>query len=887
LVRDPDYNSNPLDPDTGEIEELPTVQTGLDEDGIRHGVDLTTQRLLMLRNGYWPVPITAPNYRHEKVKSPGKQPFFKDWRNICASATEATAEGWSETIDNHTNTGLLCNQTPGVDIDVRVPELAKLLAKTARTMLGDTPLERVGMAPKTLLAYRTETPVRKIETPEFFFPDGSKAQIEVLGEGQQFVAYGIHPDTGRAYEWLQGGPDTVPWTDLPVVTEAQLRAFVAAAEAILRNAGGRTKQEIEGKATKPAAASEAADPGATVIDFEKAASDNAFFREVNHRALGAIGKWFPRIFKTARQEPGTGAWRVTSKDLGRPHLEEDLSMHPTKGGYDFGTEKSVSPIDVVMEWGGAADAKQAAFWLCDRLQVDPVTLGWKEKPAKEGKAADSKETEIKWSDPLPLVAPDEEPVPYPIDSLPPVLRDACVAYQAFGQQPMALVACSALAAASLAAQGHADIERAPGLVGPISLNIIVVAQSGERKTSADKRMSKAVRQWEMDKKDAMKPEVDAARAKIAAFEAERDGLLAKIKTQAGKHAKAEVGDADQMKRDLEELKKRTPVPPVVPDLFYEDVTPEKMAEDLAAGWPSASLWSDEAGLVVGGHGMGRDSITRYLSLINRFWDGQAFPRKRSTTKSFTVKGRRLTTCLMMQAPVLKLLLAAGDGVSRGSGFLARFLMAWPVSTMGIRFYRDGDPNHPALVTYDARLRELLDMPLPVKDEGMVLDPPVLPLSAEAHKVWVEVHNDVEGALARQGEFEDVKDFAAKTADNAARIAGVFHVLEHDPVGEIAAETMKQAARLALWHLHEAKRIIGAVEVPQAVADAKVLLDWLLDQGSDVAPKDVLHRGPSPLRDRGRRDEAIEVLAETHHVVRKRVGRTQEILETNPKLRGQP
>jgi hypothetical protein len=346
------------------------------------GENLTTLRLRMLRNGYPPVPITAPNYRHEKVQSPGKQPFFKDWRNICASATEETVEGWSETIQNHSNTGILCNQTPGVDIDVRDPELARQLGTIARTLLGDTPLERVGMAPKTLLCYRTDAPFRKIETPELFFADGSKAQIEVLAEGQQFVAYGIHPDTGRAYEWLQGGPDTIPWAELPVVTEAQLRAFVDAAEAILRAAGGRTKQEIEGKATKPAAASESAEPGAIVIDFEKAASDNAFFRDVNHRALGAIETWFPRLFKTARQEPGTGAWRVTSKDLGRPNLEEDLSMHPTQGGHDFGAETSVSPIDVVMEWGNAADAKQAAHWLCDQMRVDPATLGWKEKATK-------------------------------------------------------------------------------------------------------------------------------------------------------------------------------------------------------------------------------------------------------------------------------------------------------------------------------------------------------------------------------------------------------------------------------------------------------------------------------------------------------------------------
>jgi hypothetical protein len=55
----------------------------LGASGNSHGVNLTTLRLQLLRNGYRPVPITAPTYQHEKVQSPGKQPFFKDWRSIC------------------------------------------------------------------------------------------------------------------------------------------------------------------------------------------------------------------------------------------------------------------------------------------------------------------------------------------------------------------------------------------------------------------------------------------------------------------------------------------------------------------------------------------------------------------------------------------------------------------------------------------------------------------------------------------------------------------------------------------------------------------------------------------------------------------------------------
>ena len=255
----------------------------------------------------------------------------------------------------------------------------------------------------------------------------------------------------------------------------------------------------------------------------------------------------------------------------------------------------------------------------------------------------------------------------------------------------------------------------------------------------------------------------------------------------------------------------------MPSLFYEDVTPEKMAEDLALGWPSASLWSDEAGLVVGGHGMGRDSIMRYLALINRFWDGQPFSRKRSTTKSFTVKGRRLTTCLMMQETILRQLLAAGDGVSRGSGFMARFLMAWPVSTMGGRFYRASDPDDPALAALRCPAARAARYAAAGRRRGHGAEArPSCRCRATPARRGSSSTTMSSAHSARHGEFFDVKDVAAKTADNAARIAGVFHVLEHGPVGEIAVETMKEAARLALWHLHEAKRIIGAIDVPEVL-----------------------------------------------------------------------
>src|SRR6266480_4648092 len=72
--------------------------------------------------------------------------------------------------------------------------------------------------------------------------------------------------------------------------------------------------------------------------------------------------------------------------------------------------------------------------------------------------------ELKMPDPEPLVAPDEEPHPYPLDALSPTLRAAVTAYQRFGQQPIPLVAGSALSVAALATQGLVNVGRDRNLI---------------------------------------------------------------------------------------------------------------------------------------------------------------------------------------------------------------------------------------------------------------------------------------------------------------------------------------------------------------------------------------------------------------------------------------
>jgi putative DNA primase/helicase len=175
-------------------------------------------------HGYRPVAVWSPgaeNDKGEPIVSAGKRPVEHDWRQKALRDPPAAVIG--AVSRSAPNTGILADQLAAVDIDVPVQPLADKIVHCIERRLGPTPLVRIGRAPKILLVYRRETPHPKLITPELYLPDGCKVrikvQVEVLGEGQQFVADGIHPDSRKPYTWTDGSPGDTPIVDLPIVTE--------------------------------------------------------------------------------------------------------------------------------------------------------------------------------------------------------------------------------------------------------------------------------------------------------------------------------------------------------------------------------------------------------------------------------------------------------------------------------------------------------------------------------------------------------------------------------------------------------------------------------------------------------------------------------------------
>ena len=216
-----------------------------------------------------------------------------------------------------------------------------------------------------------------------------------------------------------------------------------------------------------------------------------------------------------------------------------------------------------------------------------------------------------WPDPQSLDREAAQSEPYPLDALPEPIQAAVKEVQGFTKAPMPLVASAALGAVSIATQAHIDVKRAEPLSGPSSLSFLCIADSGERKTTCDGFFMSAIREYEQNQAEDAKPELKRYAADIAAWTAERDGILLAIKETSRKNK-----DTKPLRESLAELSHDKPEPPRVPKLLRMDNTPESLAWVLAKEWPSAGVASSDAGIVFGSHGMGKDSIMRNLAQLN-------------------------------------------------------------------------------------------------------------------------------------------------------------------------------------------------------------------------------------------------------------------------------
>ena len=160
----------------------------------------------------------------------GKIPVIKGWQNRPETALKYAKFG-------DANIGIVCggeHNLIAIDIDVLDTDAAAVMKVITRDLLGTAP-ERIGARPKTLFVYRCTTAIKKIKTSVFLI-DGRDTAIEVLANGQQFAASGIHPD-GFNYSWPGDNLLDYKPEELPAVTAEDIVGYIEVCNVALSTFG--------------------------------------------------------------------------------------------------------------------------------------------------------------------------------------------------------------------------------------------------------------------------------------------------------------------------------------------------------------------------------------------------------------------------------------------------------------------------------------------------------------------------------------------------------------------------------------------------------------------------------------------------------------------------
>ena len=398
-------------------------------------------------------------------------------------------------------------------------------------------------------------------------------------------------------------------------------------------------------------------------------------------------------------------------------------------------------------------------------------------------------------EPFDVDKPDALP-PFPVEALPPILRDYALAVSESIQAPVDMAAVGLLAVCALAVQGAWKIEVKPDWAEPLNLYALIVAPPSERKSPVLREITRPVYAFEADEQTRREQPIREAQARRQILEKRLAAAIdaaakpAKGKAQAdGLCAEQDVYSLQQEIAGLEEVKPFR--------LLADDVTPEALTSLLATYGGRIGVFSAEGGLfkvlagLYSGHSANFDGFLKAYS-------GDPVRVDRKGRPSETIQNPALTLLLMAQPQVLAEI--AGNAEFGGRGLLARFLYCLPVSRVGTRAYRTRPIPDGVRNAFCERLTTLLEVQ--AKHTGPAQ---IIRLSDEADALNEDFALSLEPRL--HGDLADVEGWAGKYHGQVARIAGILHCFENGP--DAGAElltggTFQDAATIGAYFLAHAQ-----------------------------------------------------------------------------------
>ena len=417
---------------------------------------------------------------------------------------------------------------------------------------------------------------------------------------------------------------------------------------------------------------------------------------------------------------------------------------------------------------------------------------------------------------------------FPVDALPPTMREMVEAVARHLQVPEALAACCALPCVSAAVGPGLEIETTSGRTLRGNIYVAVGVPSGAGKTETFNLMLEPIfslQEW-------LEAE---AQERLARLEVDKVVVEAQIKRlKAEIIAYADVGeDAPALRDKLAALLEQHKHQPFCPRIVCDDSTGAALEKLLARNAMLSA--SDEAGGAILGNLAGRFTKGTDESIYVRAYSGGRHGGvDRISRHSLKVDRPCLTVLWLMQPNKLHALYAHKG--FREDGLLARVLTC-RIDTQPHEVDPDNNDNAAISREIKSQWQQLLD-DLYAAYHLSGNTPFVLAPTGKASRELIRYHNEV--VERRLKDLADVDSFAARWTEQARRLSVVLHAARHGNQAHRHKvkwdQTVEGAVRLADWFsdqqlgLLEQSRIDANEEMEKRVLQLLRLMpgekDWV-------------------------------------------------------------
>jgi len=500
----------------------------------------------------------------------------------------------------------------------------------------------------------------------------------------------------------------------------------------------------------------------------------------------------------------TDAGLPVAEPLSKAHVWGILAGHGGAAGavkplleLGYGTPRSVVPQGSTTRIGPPPPPRPAAPSLAQAPQPAPA------------QAVQQQPNQPQWC-PQPVM-PGEmlPPSPFPVDCLPPVMREMVQQVAGNLQVDPVMPALFALSTISAVAANRLDVRRNGSWTEALSLYTVTVADSGERKSPVARAVFGALSSIERVMRLEHEVKID--------FEIDAQ---VKARETAGSNPAA----ANRIEDEIARLEAAKSKPPRIK--LARDITPEALARSLARTGGHGAILDDE-GMIFGN--LGRYSNGQpNCGLLLAAYDGDEHVTERISRDSDTIDRPTLALGLASQPIVVDDAMKSRILLERG--LLARIIFGFPVSQVGKRFEGTAAPYDPnPIIQWSTTLSNIASIPLPESTNSI----PSLALSPEALNLHIKVSDQLEQRIGPNGDLATpgVKEWAHKHAGRILRIAALLHLAAgYGPSDEIGFDAMLAAIRVGDWAIEHSRRAhaIGVEgETEASVKQCHQVLRWIV------------------------------------------------------------